>query len=429
MHRGRFLVVTALLLTAASVATPYAAQIPAGLSAGNLPSNPFCLIGGCGYGRDGIPEPYAGGGLIGRSARAAARSTAPVFASEGTSLFSWMSSADMIGVPTNANDIWGYTSDSGREYAIVGLKIGTAFVEITDPANPRMVELIWGANSDWRDMAVYRSYAYSVNENSDGIQVIDLSEIDRGVVSLLRTVTDAGLRSAHNIFVNEDSGFAYVLGANIFRGGLLAVDLSNPANPRLEPVNWAIAYVHDVQVTTYKTGRNKGREIAFAFTGALGLHIIDITDKANPITLAHLKYKNATYGHSGSLSANGRFLYVNDELDERSNRDTDRMTTYVIRVGDLERPVLTDTIAWDTPAIDHNSMIQGDRMYISAYQGGLRVVDITNPRRPWARGYFDTHPEAEGATFNGAWGVYAGFPSGNVIVSDIQRGLFVIRAN
>ena len=105
------------------------------------------------------------------------------------------------------------------------------------------------------------------------------------------------------------------------------------------------------------------------------------------------------------------------------------MTTYIVRVGNLKRPVLTDTIVWDTPVIDHNSMIQGDRMYISAYQGGLRVVDIANARRPEARGYFDTHPEGENTTFNGAWGVYAGFRSGNVVVSDIQRGLFVIRAD
>jgi choice-of-anchor B domain-containing protein len=429
MHEGRFLAVTALLLSAASVTTPYAAQRSAGPARANLPSNPFCLIGGCGYGRDGIPEPYAGGGLVGRSARAASRSSTPVFPSQDTVLVSWMSSNDMIGMPTNTSDIWGYTSASGREYAIVGLKTGTAFIEITDPANPRMVELIRGATSDWRDMAVYRSYAYSVNETSDGIQVIDLSHIDGGVVSLLRTVTDAGLRTGHNIFVNEDSGYGYVLGSNIARGGLLAVDLSDPENPQLEPVNWAITYVHDVQVRTYMKGRNKGREIAFAFTGGLGLHIIDVTDKRRPVTLAHLKYDNATYGHSGSLSASGRFLYLNDELDERSNPNVDRMTTYVVRVGNLERPVLTDTIVWDTPVADHNSMIQGDRMYISAYQGGLRVVDIADPRRPEARGYFDTHPEGENAEFNGAWGVYAGFPSGNVVVSDVQRGLFVIRAN
>ncbi len=74
-------------------------------------------------------------------------------------------------------------------------------------------------------------------------------------------------------------------------------------------------------------------------------------------------------------------------------------------------------------------MIQGDRMYVSAYEGGLRVIDVENPRKLKARGYFDTYPEGENATFNGAWGVYAGFPSGNLIVSDVQRGLFVIRAN
>ena len=429
MHRGSLLVAAALLLIAASVSTPYAEQLPTGRSPGNLPSNPYCLTGGCGYGRDGIPEAYAGGGLVGRSARAYSRSSDPVFGSKRTSMLSWMSSTDMVGRPTNSNDIWGYTSPSGREYAIVGLKIGTAFVEITDPVNPHFVGLVDGATSDWRDMAVYRSYAYSINETGDGIQVIDLSRIDRGSVSLVQTVTDDGLLRGHNIAVNEDSGYAYVLGANIARGGLLAVDLSDPESPRLEPINWEVTYVHDVLVSTYKKGRNKGREIAFAFTGTFGLHIIDITDKATPTTLAHLRYDNATYGHSGALSANGRFLYVNDELDERNNPDVNRMTTYVVRVGNLKRPVLIKKVAWKTRAIDHNSMIQGNRMYVSAYQGGLRVIDIEKPRKLKAYGYFDTHPEGENATFTGAWGVFAGFPSGNVIVSDIERGLFVIRSN
>ena len=81
---------------------------------------------------------------------------------------------------------------------------------------------------------------------------------------------------------------------------------------------------------------------------------------------------------------------------------------------------------WDTTAIDHNSIVHGSRLFISAYRGGMRVVDIRAPRRPTMTGYFDTYPEDDDARFSGAWGIYAGFPSGNVIVSDIQLGLFVL---
>lgn len=386
-----------------------------------------CPRGGCGYGLDGIPEPYAGGGLRGAN-RAAARATGTVFPASRTSLLSWMSSADMTGSPVNANDVWGYVSPSGREYAIVGLRTGTAFVEITDPADPQVVAVIDGPTSEWRDMAVYRRFAYSVNERGGGIQVIDLRRIDEGKVRLRRSVTDGGLRTAHNIFVNDDSGYAYLLGANLSRGGLVAVDLSRPARPKVEPVMWDVTYVHDVQVVSYARGRYAGREIAFAFTGREGLHIVDVTDKDAPRTLSHLQYTNGRYGHSGWLSDNRKLLYVNDEFDERTNAAIDGMTTYVIRVARLESPRLVRTKNWGLPFIDHNSMVQNGRLYVSAYQGGLRVIDVSKPAKPKMRGWFDTHPEGDAAVFNGAWGVFAGFPSGNVIVTDVQRGLFVIRA-
>ena len=91
----------------------------------------------------------------------------------------WLSPVDMVGEPVTANDIWGYTSPRGREYAIVGLATGTAFVEITDADNPVTVAFIRGAASLWRDMAVYDEFAYSVNEGGDGVQIIDLRRIDR----------------------------------------------------------------------------------------------------------------------------------------------------------------------------------------------------------------------------------------------------------
>ena len=285
MSKYRLAALLAMIFTVGSVATPYAQQLPVRERFPQLPQNPYCLKAACGYGRDGIVEPYTGGGLSGRSARAYAESSGQLFQSSHSELLSWVTSNDMTGTAQNSNDIWGYVSPRGREYAIVGLLTGTAFVEISDPVNPKVVGFIRGAASDWRDMAVYDRFAYSVNESGGGVQVIDLRGIDRGRVRLLGEFNPGGMRTAHNIYVNPDSGYAYLLGADIARGGLVALDLSNPRAPVIEPVAWDAAYVHDVLVVTYTRGPNKGREIAFAFTGSLGLHIIDITDKAAPETL------------------------------------------------------------------------------------------------------------------------------------------------
>jgi hypothetical protein len=42
-------------------------------------------------------------------------------------------------------------------------------------------------------------------------------------------------------------------------------------------------------------------------------------------------------------------------------------------------------------------------------------------------GYFDTYPENDNTAFNGAWSVYPFFDSGNIIINDIEKGLFVVR--
>lgn len=373
-----------------------------------------------------------------REATGAARAaSATVFGATGASLASWLTGADLTGSTTTASDIWGYTSPAGREYAIIGLGAGVAFVEITDPEDPRVVARVPGPASIWRDIKTYGPWAYVVNETGDGLQVIDLRGIDAGDVHLTRTVTDLGLRTAHNLAINETSGYAYLLSSNLGRGGLLVADLADPANPALEPVMWDVTSVHDAVVVSYESGRYQGREIAFAFTGPQGLHLVDVTDKTAPRTLSHLLYKNATFGHSGSLSTNRRYLFLNDELDERSNPAVHGMTTYVIRISDLEAPRLVRARRWGLPVIDHNSMVQGNRLYLSAYEGGLRIVDIARPTKPRMIGFFDTHPEDnsvrfahpedDSLRFAGAWGVYAGFASGLVVVSDIERGLFVIR--
>ena len=82
-----------------------------------------------------------------------------------------------------------------------------------------------------------------------------------------------------------------------------------------------------------------------------------------------------------------------------------------------------------TDAVDHNLYVLGDRIYQANYAAGfnlLRVVDPAAARFEEA-GFFDLLPESDGPQFNGAWSVYPYLPSGNVLVSGIEEGLFVLR--
>src|SRR3972149_2240558 len=132
-----------------------------------------------------------------------------------------------------ANDVWAYVSPSGREYAILGLRVGTGFVDVTNPWSPFVVGAISDAGSIWSDMKTYGHYAYNVNESGGGMQIIDLSKIDppTRTVTLVGALTQSNLQTSHTMAVNADSGYAYLCGSNLGGGRLVAVSLANPAAP------------------------------------------------------------------------------------------------------------------------------------------------------------------------------------------------------
>lgn len=334
---------------------------------------------------------------------------------------------------SNANDVWGYVSPSGREYAIVGLVVGTAFVEVTEPTDPTIVAIIPDASSTWSDMAVYQEYAYNVNENGSagGMQVIDLTQIDSGTVTLLDTFSQNGLDSAHNVFVNTDSGYLYLCGADAPTFGLVAVDVSDPTSPNMVGI-WTEAYVHDVYVTNYAdcpySGRSGPCEIAFAFAGGAGFKIIDVTDKSSMTTIATLQYPNRSYCHQGWPTQDKRYMLIDDELDELNDPDVSNTTTYVVNIEDLADPQFVTSFSNGNTSIDHNLMTRGDYVFEANYTSGLRIYDISDLNSVTEVGYFDTFPSNDNAQFNGAWGVYSGLPSGIVLISDMSGGLFVLDA-
>ncbi|NRA58147.1 MAG: choice-of-anchor B family protein, partial [Phycisphaerales bacterium] len=201
---------------------------------------------------------------------------ATVFESENVTLLSWIPLSAFPGGHGAGNDCWGYTSPSGREYAIMGLQRGFGFVEVTDPTNPVIIDWVEGPSSSWHDVKVIGNYAYGVSEGGWGIQVMDLSEIDDGRVRLVQNKRQFGHETTHNIISNPDSGYIYLCGANIANGGLIAVSLDNPENPTIVG-QWSTHYVHDAQVVTYTDGPYAGREIAFCLNGFDGLEILDVT--------------------------------------------------------------------------------------------------------------------------------------------------------
>jgi choice-of-anchor B domain-containing protein len=347
------------------------------------------------------------------------------FESENITLMSWLPLAS-IGGGSTGNDCWGYTSNSGREYAIIGTSSHTVFVEVTDPGNAQVVQQISGPNSLWRDIKTYGQYAYAVSEGGSGIQVMDMANIDLGSVQLVNTVDDQGSSATHNVAIDTSSGFLYRTGGG--DNGLRIYSLADPTTPTYVG-SWTARYVHDAQIVTYDSGPWAGKQIAFCcggFNGGWGesgLCILDVTSKTNIIELACIQHSNPHYSHQGWLSEDRQYFYLNDELDEQNTGTL--TTTRVIDVSDLTSPFQAGTFTSGSTSIDHNLYVKGNTIYEANYRSGIRIFDASNPVAPVQTAYFDTWPGDDGASFNGLWSVYPYFDSGTIIGSDLERGLFV----
>jgi len=347
------------------------------------------------------------------------------FEFQDMTLMSWLPLSS-IGGGSTGNDCWGYVSSSGREYAIIGTSSHTVYVEVTNPGNAQVVDLISGPNSLWRDIKTYGNYAYAVSEGGSGIQVMSLANIDLGLVQLVNTVDDTGTSSTHNVVIDTDSGFLYRTGGG--DNGLRIYSLADPTTPTYVG-SWPARYVHDAQVVTYDSGPWSGKQIAFCcggFNGGWdesGLCILDVTNKSNIIQLACVQHTNPNYSHQGWLSEDRQYFYLNDELDEQNTGSL--TTTRILDVSDLENPFQAGTFTSGSTSIDHNLYVKGDMIFEANYTSGIRVFDASNPVAPIQVAYFDTWPGSDGVSFNGLWSTYPYYPSGTIIGSDLERGLFV----
>ena len=336
----------------------------------------------------------------------------------------------------SGNDSWGWTdSSTGKEYALICLANGVSFVDITNSVDPIFIGRLptATANSSWRDVKVYNNYAFVVSEaNNHGMQVFDLTRL-RNVTSTPETFTaDAnytGFGGAHNIVINETSGYAYVVGTSrsgTYEGGPLFVNIQDPLNPLGE--GGYGGYSHDSHVVTYNGPDSDytGKEILIG-SNETEIVIVDVTNKANPVQISTISYNNVGYTHQGWFTQDMNYFILGDETDELNFVENTR--TIVFDFSDLDNPSFHMNYTGPTTAIDHNGYVVNNLYFQANYSAGVRVLDITNIGSSTITevGFFDSFPSNNNTSFNGVWNVYPFFASGNIIISDIEGGLFIIR--
>jgi len=321
-------------------------------------------------------------------------------------------------------------------------------VQVTDPINPVVLGTLPQSGNSlriWSDIKVYANHAFIIREVTHGVQVFDMTKLREFYdtpAAHVRQLTDdyvyrdQGLTSVHNIVINEETAFAYAVGSTTCRGGLHAIDISNPKAPTFAGCFSDDGYTHDAQVVIYSgpDSRYTGREIAFNFNEDT-LTIVDVSDKSNMKQLSRVAYARNFYTHQGWLTEDMSFIISNDELDENYGFGDDEYTRSILwDVSDLENPMPAEEHIAGVKSIDHNLYIVGNRAYLANYVSGLRILDTTDlttstNAEERELGFFDTSPNYSGVRFNGAWSNYPFFPSGNIVVSDIETGLFMLKSN
>jgi choice-of-anchor B domain-containing protein len=338
----------------------------------------------------------------------------------------------------SGNDVWGWVDpDTKREYVLQGLSDGTAFVDVTEPGAPEVLGHLATETrvSLWRDIKVYRNRAYVVADSAldHGMQVFDLRRLRGRTAGAIVTSfePDSVYRefgSAHNLAVNEESGFAYAVGSDSCSGGLHMIDVRDPDHPEFAGCFAADGYTHDVQCVTYRgpDGRYFEHEICLA-SNEDTLTIVDVTNKSAPLMLSRTDYEGRGYTHQGWLTEDSRYFLLDDEGDER-NRGVGT-TTYIWDVRDLLQPRMFAVHQTTNTAIDHDQMTHRGFVFQANYTSGLRVLDLSNVGEGKLNevAYFDIVADNDDTVFNGAWAAYPFLPSGNVAVSGILQGLAIVR--
>ena len=356
----------------------------------------------------------------------------------GIDLLAFMTPAQ-LGTTTSVADLWGWTDPlTGKEYAVVGCRSGTSFVDVSVPTAPVRIGFLpthLGTGSLWRDVDVAGNWCYVGSETAGhGLQVFDLTRL-RNVATPPVTFTEdawfSGFGNSHTIHADKQHPYVYAVGTNMASGGLFVVNVTNPLAPVAAGTYSADGYIHENMVITYNgpDAAHVGKQISFNFhTGTPDrVTIVNVTDKTDMTRIGTANYTGGYLCHQGWVTEDQRYLLMDDEGDEANLGHNTR--TRIFNIEDLDNPVYVGAFDGPNASSDHNLYVYKGLVWEANYTSGLQVLDATNVAvgSLALSASFDTYPANNNNSYNGAWGNYPYFGSGIVLVTGINEGLFILR--
>ena len=321
---------------------------------------------------------------------------------------------------------WGWVQPiTHTEYAIVGTSSQTYFINLANPANPVIKDSVKGkhAGCTWREIKTYQNYCYIVSDDAspNSFQIVDMQYLPDSV----HVVYDGNtyFERCHTLFVDKDK--LYCGGPTPVGGGtenMRVYSLATPSVPVLVRKLFqdvpSITYVHDMYV------RN---DTVYASCGPQGIQIIALT-ASNTFSLlaSYTNYQYNGYNHSSWLTENRKTMVFADESPAG-------LPSKTIDVSNLNNIVSLDVFKSHTNATAHNPyIVENNWCWMSTYQDGLYLYDISNPSITTMYGFFDTSPlygvndNFATSAYRGNWGAYPFLPSKIIIACDMQNGIFIL---
>jgi choice-of-anchor B domain-containing protein len=309
-------------------------------------------------------------------------------------------------------DVWG-----DGDYAYVGSfnGSGVAIFDVSAPASTFLAGAYTVASGgQFKDVKVRNGIGYFASDNGGGLHIVDVSNpAAPTLLSQITTSNGGGFNRIHNISVSGN--FLYQADSRTASNSTVKVfDISDSSNPFFvrDIVTTDPSRIHDITALG-------DRLYTSGFGGKTDIYDTSNIGTSDPTLLGSIS--SGLNSHSSWASTDGNLLVSAREIANGDVRLYD--------ISDPSNPVLLSTITAASLGISahspHNVIIDGDRLYISWYQAGLQVLDISDPNNPTRIGYYDTFPGAVSG-FDGNWGVYPFLGDDRVLLSDMDGGLFVI---
>jgi choice-of-anchor B domain-containing protein len=325
---------------------------------------------------------------------------------------------------------WGWAQTAkNKEYAIIGTSNQTYFIDVTNPTNPLIVDSVKGKHigGTYREIKTYQNYCYLVSDDvtPNSFQIIDMQYLPDSVHIVHDGTTY--FERCHTIFIDHDKLYC---GApkdvtTGYQSPMRVYSLANPEAPLLlrkleDDINLSIInYVHDMFV------RN---DTIFASCGFKGLQILNFNTLSNTFSIlqSYAGYPYNGFNHSSWQTDDRKTIVFADEYPAS-------LPAKVIDVSNINNMTIVDTINPHPLATPHNPYIIGNKWcWMSTYQDGLYLYNISNPANTTVYGFFDTCPlygdndNFSTNAYKGNWGAYPYLPSKIIIACDMQNGIFIL---